>query len=348
MSPAVSASRIARGVSRLLAVNMGLRPGERVLVATDLPTPALQSTLGPAGLAGMERRNRLARAVCRCASGLFPRSRFDLLEFPATGRSGAEPDPAAAEALLGADVLLLITTFSLSHTRARAAATARGARVASMPGFEGFMLGPRGALAVDHRALARSSAAWAGLLTRAQEARVECPAGTRLTLSLAGREAGSDDGLFTRPGQWGNLPAGEAFVAPVEGSAEGTVVVEAGWAPEPMAGRLLLEVRGGEVGRIEGRGACADRLRALLLDPQAPPGRRNLAELGVGTNPNARRPDSLLEAEKIRGTVHVAVGGNAHMGGKVEADLHYDLVIASASLWLDGRPVMDRGRWRLP
>jgi leucyl aminopeptidase (aminopeptidase T) len=34
--------------------------------------------------------------------------------------------------------------------------------------------------------------------------------------------------------------------------------------------------------------------------------RRNVTELGIGTNPNAKSPLNLLEAEKIKGTVHVA------------------------------------------
>jgi len=68
--------------------------------------------------------------------------------------------------------------------------------------------------------------------------------------------------------------------------------------------------------------------------------RRNLAELGVGTNPHACRPDNILEAEKIRGTVHLAVGDNAHMGGRVAADFHEDFVVPQAELWLDGKRVL--------
>jgi leucyl aminopeptidase (aminopeptidase T) len=68
-----------------------------------------------------------------------------------------------------------------------------------------------------------------------------------------------------------------------------------------------------------------DRLRQKLsLNSDAPLylARRNLAEMGIGTNPNARQPDNILEAEKILGTAHVAIGDNIHMGGRVESDLH--------------------------
>jgi len=87
----------------------------------------------------------------------------------------------------------------------------------------------------------------------------------------------------------------------------------------------------------------------LKLDSDEPlyRARRNLAELGIGTNPNARRPDNVLEAEKIQGTVHVAIGDNIHMGGQVESDLHDDFVQPEVDLFLDGQPVILRGKWQI-
>jgi leucyl aminopeptidase (aminopeptidase T) len=51
-----------------------------------------------------------------------------------------------------------------------------------------------------------------------------------------------------------------------------------------------------------------------------------------------------LEAEKIRGTVHVAIGDNFHMGGAVKADMHEDFVIPSPTLMLDNKLVMKNGK----
>ena len=72
--------------------------------------------------------------------------------------------------------------------------------------------------------------------------------------------------------------------------------------------------------------------------------RRNLAELGVGTNSKARSTESVLEAEKILGTVHIAIGDNAHIGGAVTADLHMDFVLPHTVLILDGQTVMADGK----
>jgi leucyl aminopeptidase (aminopeptidase T) len=204
------------------------------------------------------------------------------------------------------------------------------------------MFYPDGPMAVDYRQVAAEAEAIARQLTDAREAWVRSPAGTDIRFSLAGRAGMADTGLYLQRGEWGNLPAGEAYIAPVEGTAEGVLVVQAGWHPG-LTEEMRLVFRAGQVVEVLGGGRVGEELRQFLRPGDDAPlyaARRNLAELGVGTNPNARRPDNVLEAEKIRGTVHIAVGDNAHMGGRVAADFHEDFVVPQAELWLDGKRVL--------
>ena len=71
--------------------------------------------------------------------------------------------------------------------------------------------------------------------------------------------------------------------------------------------------------------------------------RRNIAEFGIGTNPNARRIDSTLEAEKILGTIHIGYGNNFFMGGKVNADFHSDFIVSAPTVWFDDELFMNEG-----
>jgi len=52
-------------------------------------------------------------------------------------------------------------------------------------------------------------------------------------------------------------------------------------------------------------------------------------------------------AEKIRGTVHLAIGDSSHMGGIVTAHLHQDFVIPGPDLLLDGKLVIEGGQWKM-
>ena len=119
-----------------------------------------------------------------------------------------------------ADVVLAPTVQSLSHTAARKAATEAGARVATLPGVTEEMLAR--VMSADMDGLRRKGRAIAELLTAGREARITCPNGSDLRLGLEGRTGIPDAGELTEPGAFGNLPCGEGFIAPVEGTRRGT------------------------------------------------------------------------------------------------------------------------------
>lgn len=339
---------IEQGVLDMLQVNMGLKEGEHLLVVTDPPNLEHWQDRTIQELMVQLERSVLAKLVAEIATEAFQDSRVEFFPYPSVGQHGREPGEAVAEQLRQADVLIAIVNYSLSHTGARAGATEAGARIASMPGFEARMFHPGGPMSVDYHQVAENTAILAALLTRAERAVVRSQEGTDISFSLAGRKGGMDTGLCTERAAWSNLPAGEAYAAPVEASAEGVIVVRTGWYPN-LSEDMVLTLEGGLVVRLEGGGKVGDKFRELLEfgnEDELHRSRRNLAELGIGTNPNAKQPDNVLEAEKIKGTVHLAIGDSSHMGGKVVADLHEDFVIPQPDLLLDDRLVIEGGEWR--
>jgi leucyl aminopeptidase (aminopeptidase T) len=197
-------------------------------------------------------------------------------------------------------------------------------------------------MSVDFDTMAQRSRAVAAALTDASTAHLTCPRGSDFSLDLSGRQGIPDDGELTEPGVFGNLPSGEGFVAPLSG--EGTIIVAAtlasvGLADEPVT----LEV---ERGRLVGaEGGLGPRFLELLR--AAGEDGTNLAELGVGTNDKARLTGSILEDEKILGTVHVAFGASAGIGGTVSVPIHLDVVVLDPTLDVDGTRVLDEGRFVL-
>jgi leucyl aminopeptidase (aminopeptidase T) len=340
---------IAPGVTDMLRVNMSLKAGEKLLIISDLPHVHDWQTIDRRDLADMLERAMLGRSIADIAREYFTDSDVRFWPFPATGGHGTEPDEATAAQMQEADVLICLTRYSMSHTNARENATQAGVRIASMPGFTHQMFAPEGPMAVDYQQVADDCQKFADLLTSANEVSVRTPHGTDLRFSLAGRPGQTDDGLYgTKPEKWGNLPAGEAFAVPLEGTGAGTLVAPAGWYPG-LNEDMTFYFEKGAVIRLTGGGPVGDQFRRMLaLDKDELPyqARRNLAELGIGTNPNARQPDNVLEAEKIKGTVHIAIGDNIHMGGQVESDLHEDFVQPQADLLLDGQPAMIKGAWQ--
>ena len=182
----------------------------------------------------------------------------------------------------------------------------------------------------------------AARLSSANQARLTCPRGSDFTFDLSGREGIADDGALTARGAFGNLPCGEGFIAPLSG--EGRIVVAAtlasvGLAEEPVE----LTVEDGRL--LSAENGLGPRFIELLRS--AGEKGTNLAELGVGTNDCARLTGSVLEDEKILGTVHVAFGASAGIGGTVSVPIHLDVVVLEPTLEVGGELVLDGGQFVL-
>lgn len=342
----IDKEKLVNGVVNMLKVNMGLKDGEKVVVVTDVPTAEEWKTKTSAKLTEAVERSILAKMVSEIAAEGFSKNSVEFFTYPSIGKHGTYPGREVEEKMKGSNVAIAITTYSLTHTDARVNTCKAGGRVASMPTFVGEMFYKGGPMASDYLEIDKETKKIAEWITKANDAKVTSPGGTDISFSVKGRNGMVDAGIFTEKGSWGNLPSGEAYCAPVEGTADGKLVVEANWYPD-LKEKMTLMFKNGYVNEIIGGGKIGDEYRTLLdFSKKEEPyvSRRNLAELGIGTNPNAKRPDNVLESEKIKGTVHLAIGDNSHMGGKVSADLHQDFIIPKPTWTLDGKPMMKNGK----
>ena len=313
-------SELDQAVETVVSRCLGVRERERFVVVADSGTRAI----GDALQAAAARRG--AEAVLTV---MEPRAQH-----------AQEPPDAVAAALLTADAFVAPTTKSLSHTRARKAATDAGARGATLPGVTEDMLGRL--MAGDLDALRERSRRIAQLLTDAGEARVTTRTGTDLTLDLSGRTGIPDDGDLTARSAFGNLPCGEGFIAPLNGEGRMATGSLAGIGL-PRGEPPLLTIEGGrltDATQPEGEALLAALRAAGDLGT-------NVAELGVGTNERATLTGNVLEDEKILGTVHIAFGASAAIGGTVSVPVHLDCVILEPTLDIGGTRVLEEGRYVL-
>ncbi|MCX8164359.1 MAG: aminopeptidase [Aquificaceae bacterium] len=242
------------------------------------------------------------------------------------------------------NVVVAFPYYSTTHTFFRKVLTeVFGCRYVSMPLFEPEMF--EGPMDVDWNYVAGLSTDVADMLSEAEWAHVKAE-GTDMEFSLAGRMSIADTGLFHRKGQYGNLPAGEAFIAPLEDSAFGKLTMFYG-PDRRLQSPITLKFRGGSVEEIEGLDPYRYHLEEIFKRYE---GARTIAEFGVGTNPKARKPDNVLEAEKILGTVHIAIGDNHSFGGKNKVPFHTDYVVFEPQVTIGGKGwqkrLLERGKLR--
>jgi leucyl aminopeptidase (aminopeptidase T) len=311
-------AELDRAVRTVVRECMSVSPGEEVLVVCNPATEEIGA------LMRIEAQGDGATATLAVMSER---------ESPA-----AEPPDVVAAAMAEADVVLAPTIQSISHTAARKKASEQGVRIGSLPGVTEDML--TRLMTSDLSEVRRRGWALSGILNGGAEAHITCSHGSDLRLGLEGRLSIVDAGELGNRGAFGNLPCGEAFIAPVEGTAEGRLVVDGSIAEVGLLDTpTSLTVRGGHL--VETTGADG----AALMEILSPHGEGgfNVAELGIGTNEEALLTGNILEDEKILGTCHVAFGASAAIGGTVQVPVHIDCVVLEPTIEVDGETLVSGG-----
>lgn len=302
--------------------NFGLKSHEAVLIVTD------------------EEKHWIGLAFEDAALQITPH--VELIEIPIPKFNGAEPPVYTADKMLSAEVILMPLAKSLSWTRARMNATEKGARIASMPRItEDIILRT---FPIDYAPIKRRVNNLCDLLDRTNKIRITTKLGTDIEIDITGRKGrGRNGGIYTQNGAWGNLPCGEAFIAPVEGSSNGVYVVDASQAGVgKVITPIIVTVENGFAVKFAGgnEAVTLEKMLSKVGDRNA----FNIAEFGIGCNDKALIIGITLEDEKVLGTCHLALGRNLFFGGAVDAGVHVDGVIKSPTILFDERKIMEQGQ----
>lgn len=250
--------------------------------------------------------------------------------------SGQEPPKAIAAAMKAADVVIVPTAQSLTHTNARIEAAKAGTRVATMPGITKEMFS-RGAMTADYNEVEKLTAKVTEMLTRASRARIEKD-GYVLNINISGRNGVPSPGVYREAGKCGNLPSGEAYIAPLEDGSDGEMIIDGSMVGiGKLESPLHMTISGGKLRSVTGE--KSENLDILLKNEI----NGTVCELGIGTNEAAILNGIILEDEKVYGTVHIAFGTNTSFGGTNKAECHMDGIILRPTLYLDDTKVIENG-----
>ena len=286
----------------ILTKNLGIKPKESLLIVHD------------------KKYEKLAKKFLKIRKA-------SLLKIPNMKINGEEPPKNIAKKFLDYDVIIFLTSKSLSHTKARRDATKKGARIASMPGITEPII--KRSIDIDYNKLQKDSLKYGKILDKANKITISTKLGTNLSFSIKGRKAhGLKAGIYNKKSYWGNLPEGEVFIAPVEGTANGKFIVDGSIAGFGKVKKTIFEVKNGFVTAIAGN--KSEEIAKLLS--KVGKNSRNIAEFGIGLNRKAKITGIVLEDEKVYGTCHIALGNNIGFGGKVNVPLHIDCVIRNPDI----------------
>ncbi len=278
-----------------------------------------------------------------------------------------DPPSAVVEAMMKSDFNILLASTGMLHSPASFNAMASGIPSICMDGGMTLDMFQSGAVTDDMKMIAvRKHYVSKNVFgDNARMCRVTSDYGTDFTYSVENRITrpplpGPDFDPYgiidfardeNRPGN--NLlyylfPTGEFNVAPVEGSANGKLVID---LTMHHIGRLYtpieLTVKDGRVIEIEG-GPEARILRDYLEAYGDENAYMCPAEASVGVNAKAVVRGIQREDKNIWGTLHFGLGTNVDVGGSVKSKIHMDGVVLHPTLEVDGVKKIERGRFLVP
>jgi len=254
-----------------------------------------------------------------------------LIQIKERKRHGEEPPLQVREALKNCNVFILATKYSLTHTQARKVAIDNYARGCSMPSInERLFL--KALLNVNYKKVKEFTENFSKKFEKVKKIFVKTKKGTSIEFSVENRSFILDTGIYNKPKLFGNIPAGEIFIAPVEGSANGKIIVDGSIA---SIGKIkeVVEIKfNNGIGEIISKNRTSKKLKKIL-DSVNSLQAYNLAEFGIGTNIYIKNIfGNVLFDEKVYNTVHFALGDNSTFGGNVKVGIHIDCVVKNPEI----------------
>ena len=313
-------AEMIKGARVIIETFGDVKPGEKVLILCDSTTENLAEEL----------------ATSVILNNAEP---FILQMLPRKYHGEQLPEPVA-NIMKSVDVVIAPTKYNIAHTEARFEATKAGTRVVVLPeSLDNLYFNP--GLFADFRGIKPQIEKLGRLLSEADIAKITSPLGADFTCIIKGRKGRALHGIANTT----DISAGfglEASIAPVEDGANGVIVVN-----ESIPGIGLINdpiyVTFKDGIAIEFKGGYQAKEFKDFLESKNDPNLFKVAELGIGMNPLNVFENSMLSDEGVYGTIHIAIGTNAYIGGKTVAAGHYDMVFSGATLELDGQIVLKDG-----
>lgn len=265
------------------------------------------------------------------------------IEMKAREINGQEPPQQIAELMKNVDVILCPTSKSLTHTNARREASRLGVRIGTMPGItEDTMIR---CLSAKYSKIIELTELVSEKLKSVSVVRVVTKKGTDITMPIRGRKPIESTGVLRNIGESGNIPSGEVYLAPLERKSNGIVVFDGSFAQIGLLDEpITIEFKDGyAINFVGGKKAelLRDTLSKIGKDAFA------IGEFGIGTNYKAKLTGNILEDEKVLGTIHIALGNNITMGGKISVPSHLDGLVSKPTVYFDNEMIMHNGKMLL-
>lgn len=315
------AVKLKKAATATLLDNLGLDSSETLLVIAD------------------ENLTRIGQNFFEAGREIAPDTYF--LQIPDYASENEEPNEIISMIMQSVDVIVIISQQVLTDTKARRSASRVGVRIASLHGVPSATI--TRCLNSDAHTIKQTTDKLGEILSATKQLRITSDAGTDIVIPVNRKKIYVRNGFLNNIGDFGNLPAGEVIISPIENKANGKIVIDGsisqhGFVKAP----IVVEIEDGHVSAIHGDGEDAREL-AMRMNKS---GRDSkvLAAFGIGTNYKAKVIGNTIEDKKVEGAVHFSFGVNSSPTIGVDSPLALDTTSHTCSVIADNQEIVAGGK----
>jgi leucyl aminopeptidase (aminopeptidase T) len=206
-----------------------------------------------------------------------------------------------------------------------------------------------GGVDADYQQLQTTGEQMRKVLAGGKELRITNPSGTDLRVGIAGRQVIVNDGVISPEERkqggpalsvW--LPAGEVYLRPEPGTANGVIVADQLYYQGDRIEGLRLELKGGKMVAMTAKSGL-DPLRKYY--ELASPGKDAFTVVDIGINPGIKLPEGgAVNVWSRAGAVTVVVGSDLWAGGSNSSNFDIAPEIRNATVEVDGTALVKDGK----
>lgn len=222
-----------------------------------------------------------------------------------------------------------------------------GTRIAHAPGLRTEHL--QSAFQADFSEMLR----WNDILFRLLYFASECTIITKdkegreyqLHLEIGGKERLPAQSAQVFDGSWTNIPGAEVYIAPIEETASGDIVINGSMLGYVLPGDVLITFKSGKIENWKSiTPEFQKKLDSFVEEWKHDLNWNSLCEFGIGVNNAFKKiTGSQLLDEKMGGTCHIAIGNNKEFSGKLDSEIHQDFVTIAPTILVDNKIIMKDG-----
>ena len=297
------------------------KKGEKIIILIDSPHDKIKDN------EKWKDRRKMAKEWYKTFTNMGKKTGFktEILTYPATGVHNSQIPKETIKTIKKTDLIIAMTEYSASSSLVPITQEKNSKiRCASMPTVERRM--EKTAFKADYKKVQKYATAIEKILNKSNTAEIIFSTNDTLKMDLRNRKAYAGGGNCQNKGNFINFPSGEACQAPYEattdekkefGESKTKGILPVNYNEEIVK----YQIENNKIIKIIGEGVKAEEMRTFFNEKES---RRNIAELGIGCNPNAVVTGNVLEDEKVAG-LHIAYGMSTHLGGKIKSDMHMDI-----------------------